>query len=112
MSKLFSQEFIEVISLSHKIHAELGGSLKRKGQLLRQMPSCIRDASPYLYPVTDNARRARIRSLTNLALPYPVQTASLHLPVRHEKCGTTTQPAILPMHIIAEDIHVLTNPPL
>ncbi len=26
------------------------------GQLLRQLPSCIHGASPYLYPATDNAR--------------------------------------------------------
>ncbi len=80
-------------------------SLKDSGQPLRQLPSCIHGASPYLYPATDNARRTYSNHvLTYNTLPYSVQTVSLHLPVRQENCRRTTQPAIFPMHIIARTL--------
>ncbi len=34
-------------------------SLIDSDQLLRQMPSCVRNVSPYLYPATGNTRRAQ-----------------------------------------------------
>jgi hypothetical protein len=93
-------------------------SLIDRGQLLRQLTSCIRIASPYLYPAKDNHRLGGCTSchITRYgeyphSSPYIAQTIST-LVCKMEKPWENHMPSHFPNAHHCRGTDVLTIPPL